>query len=181
MKWLRIFISIVNNLNDWTGKIVSMLIYPMILMLVWEVLMRYFFERPTSWANELSSMLYAVSFLLGGAYTLRWEGHIRMDVIYARLSTRKRALVDILTSIFFYLFAGVLLWESAGFAWRATVQGEVSISIWGPPIWPIKLCVPLGASLILLQGVVKTIGDVFTAFTGQELPSVSLEKKEGTR
>jgi TRAP-type mannitol/chloroaromatic compound transport system permease small subunit len=56
---------------------------------------------------------------------------------------------------------------------------EVSHSVWEPPIWPIKLCIPLGAFLILLQGLVKTIGDIFTAATGREL--IPETKKETER
>ena len=91
MSLLKSFISIVNILNDWVGRVISMLVFPMVGFLVWEVMMRYVFNQPTIWAHELSAILYAIFFLLGGAYTLQQKGHINVDILYLRLSPRKRA------------------------------------------------------------------------------------------
>jgi TRAP-type mannitol/chloroaromatic compound transport system permease small subunit len=181
MRYFKFIVTLINNVNDWVGKIVSMLIFPMIFILLWEVIMRYVFNRPTIWAHELGAMLYAVSFLLGGAYALRWGAHVNVEIIYNRFSNRVRAVIDLVSWLFFYLFCGALLLESMVFAWRAVLRMELSETVWAPPIWPIKLCVPLGASLILLQGILKTIGDFITALTGRDLLSEISENKEGER
>lgn len=171
MSFLRSFISIVNTLNDWVGRVVSMLVFPMVGFLVWEVMMRYVFNQPTIWAHELSAILYAVFFLLGGAYTLQQKGHINVDILYLRLSPRKRAVLDLITWILFYFFCGVMLWEGTKFAWTSMKMLERASTVWEPPIWPVKICIPLGALLILLQGFTKTLSDIIIVLTGRDLLS----------
>ncbi len=157
-------------MNDRIGKAVSFVLYPMIAVLVWEVMMRYLFHRPTVWAHELSAICYAVFFLLGGAYTLRWNSHINVDVFYIRLSRRSRALLNLFTWLLFYLFCGVLLWQGSKAAWTSFLRLERSSTVWEPYIWPIKFCIPLSALLMILQGFTQTISDLYMVVTGHELP-----------
>jgi TRAP-type mannitol/chloroaromatic compound transport system permease small subunit len=181
MSYLKRIIAIVNGLNDWVGRVISVVIFPMIFILLWEVILRYSFNRPTIWAHELSGMLYAVSFLLGGAYALRWKAHVNVDIVYNRFSRRTKAIIDLVSWLFFYLFCGALLLESIESALRAVLRLELSDTVWAPPIWPIKLCVPLAACLILLQGIIKTMGDFIIAFTGREDFAELFDGKEEER
>jgi len=169
MSSLKGFVIGVHKLNDFIGSYVSLLIYPMIGFLVWEVFMRYFLNQPTLWAQELSVLLYAVYFLLGGSYALLWGAHINMDIIYKRLSIRKKAILDLVTWMFFYFFCGVIFWEGFKFAWISVEMLEHSSSVWEPPIWPVKVCIPLGGFLILLQGLSKTMRDLHIILTGHDL------------
>ncbi len=168
---LRAYVRCVDRMNEFMGRMVSYLVYPMVLMLVWEVGMRYIFNRPTIWAHELSAFLYAVVFLLGGSYALRWNSHISVEILYVRLSPRTRAVLDLCTWTLFYLFVGLLLWEGLPFAMKSVRRFELAGSVWDPPIWPVKLCIPLGALLMLLQGTTKTLRDLHMVFTGRELAS----------
>jgi len=169
MRQVRFFVRVVQNLSDWTGKIVSVLIFPMIFILVWEVLLRYVFNSPTIWAHETSEFFYGAYFLLGGAYVLYWGSHVNVGIVYDRFPLRLRAIVDLLTWMFFYFFCGVLAWRGGEVAWLAVVRMEYSHTPWGPPVWPIKLTIPLAAGLILLQGLTKTINDLYTAIKGRGL------------
>ncbi len=173
LNFLRAYVRCVNWLNEFMGRLVSYLVYPMVLMLVWEVGRRYIFNRPTIWAHELSAFLYAVVFLLGGSYALRWNSHISVEILYVRLSPRTRAVLDLCTWTLFYLFVGLLLLEGLPFAMKSVRRLELAGSVWDPPIWPVKLCIPLGALLMLLQGTTKTIRDFHMAFTGRELMNES--------
>ena len=168
MRRATFFIRFVDNLNHWQGKIVSFFIYPIMLILVYEVVMRYVFASPTIWAHETSCFLYGAHFILGGAYALRWRAFVKIEILYERFPLRTRAIVDLFTWILFYIFCGVLLWKSAPWAWASVRVLEYSQSTWGPPIWPIKLTIPLAAVLILLQGLTKTTKDFYTAITGRE-------------
>jgi TRAP-type mannitol/chloroaromatic compound transport system permease small subunit len=141
----------------------------MIGVLVWEVFMRYVFNQPTIWAHELSALLYAVFFLIGGAYTLRWNAHINVDVLYVRLSPRSRAILDLVTWLLFYFFCGVLFWQGCQAGWKSFLRMERASTVWEPYIWPVKLCIPLAAFLMLLQGITKTIKNLHLACTGREL------------
>jgi len=72
------FIMTVEKLNDRMGKLVAFLVYPTMLVLVYEVMMRYAFGRPTIWAHETSCMLYGAHFILGGAYALRHNAFVNV-------------------------------------------------------------------------------------------------------
>ena len=108
--------------SDWIlvptfiGWLVAWLIVPLIGAMVYEVVARYFFRAPTVWAQDLSYMLYGALFMLGGAYTLRWGGHIRTDFLYDRFGVRGQALVDAIAYLFFFFPAfGVFLWFGWGY------------------------------------------------------------------
>lgn len=169
MSLLKVFVSNVNKLSDGLGKIFSILVFPMIFILIWEVFSRYVLNRPTLWAHELSALLYAIYFLVGGSYTSRWNAHISVDILYNHFSKKTRAIIDLFTWVFFYLFVGVLLWGGIEYAWISIKRMEHSSSTWGPAIWPVKIFIPLGAFLILLQGLTKTLNDIFIVFKGHDL------------
>ncbi len=180
MDFLRGFIKTVDVVNDRMGKLVSFLIYPIMLVLVYEVLMRYYFNDPTIWAHETSCMLYGAHFVLGGAYALQHNAFVNVEVFYMRLPRRVQAVVDLLTWSMFYIFVGVLLWKSLPWATKSFAALEASDSTWGPHIWPIKWTIPLAAFFMLLQGMTKTIKDLFMAITGGELvPAADPEAPAG--
>jgi len=80
LHFLTGFIRFVDIMNDRMGKIVSFLVYPVMFVLVYEVIMRYVFNMPTIWAHETSCMLYGAHFVLGGAYALRHDAFVNVEV-----------------------------------------------------------------------------------------------------
>ena len=169
MRQVRRFLALVDNLNDQVGKIVSMLIIFMVLILVYEVVLRYIFNSPTLWAHETSEYFFGVHFFLGGAYALRHAAHVNVEVIYSRFSPRVRAILDIITSVFFFLICAVLLWKGGAMAWTSLMKLEHTNTVWAPPLYPLKMMIPIGACLILLQGLAKFIRDFHIAITRKEL------------
>ncbi len=176
LKFLISFIDSVNKLNDWVGRIVGYLVYPIMFILVFEVVMRYAFHRPTIWAHETSCMLYGAHFLLGGAYALGKDAFVNVEVFYQSFRPRVKAIVDLFTWTMFYAFVGTLLWKSIPWAYASLRVGEYSESVWGPPLWPIKLTLPVAAFLMLLQGMTKTIKDLHLVFTGRELVTAAEDR-----
>lgn len=162
-------IRFIDRLNDVVGTAASYMVYFVMGILVWEVLMRYAFDSPTVWAHESAEFFYGPHLMLGGAFALRWGAHVNVEVFYRRFSPRLRAILDLFTWTLFYGFVGVLLWKSGVFAWNAVANLEHSSSVWRPPIWPVKLTVPIAASLFLLQGFTKTIHDLYLAVKGRSL------------
>lgn len=157
----------IDALSDRSGKLVAYLIPVLIIVEVYEVVARYGFGSPTIWAHALSAMLFGAFILLGGAYTLRHNGHVNMDIIYTRLSARGRALLDIVTFLLFLAFIGVLLWKGWGMAWRSIRLLEHDSTEWAPPLYPFKLMLPVGAALLLLQGLAKLARDVRILIRGE--------------
>ena len=168
MRLQKSVLRFIDSMSIWSGKAVSMLVLVMVASLTYEVIMRYAFTAPTIWAHELSTMIFGGYYVMGGAFALYYGTHVNMDLLHRRLSVRKRAIVDVFTSMLFFVFIGVLLWKSAALAVESVQFMEYSSSMWRPPIYPVKVSVPVAAALILLQGLAKFIRDLATVITGKE-------------
>jgi len=178
MRKVRAVLHFVDTINERFGKIISFLVVGMMGVVTVEVVLRYGFNSPTLWAHETAQFLYGSYCILGGAYVLLHKAHVNMDIMYARLSLRKRAILDLFTSSLFFLFIGVMLWHGVTFASKSVAMLESSMTPWAPPIWPVKLTLPLAALLILLQGIIRFVRDIETAVTGREAIAVGVAKKE---
>ncbi len=126
----------------------------------YEVIARFAFNSPTNWLHESMFLMYGMQYMLAGAYAYQLDQHVRVDVFYVKFSPRGKAIADIITSVFFFIFVGTLLWTSWKFASDAVGLGEVSFTEWGVQYWPVKLTMPIGAALLLLQGVCRLIKDI---------------------
>ena len=178
MRQVKLVINAINNFNDKVGSIICLMIFAMMLVLVWEVFMRYGLNDPTFWAHETSQYFFGAHFILGGAFALRWGSHVNVEILYSFLSPRKRAIVDLLTWLLFYLLCGFMLWRGWEAAWLSITRWEHTYSFWGPPLWPLRLTIPVGAALILLQGLTKTVNDAYTAVTGKQLVVEAAERAQ---
>ena len=126
----------------------------------YEVVARFLFNSPTNWVHESMFLMYGMQYMVSGAYAYKEDQHVRVDVVYTHLSARGKAIADIVSSVFFFIFTTTMLWTGWKFAWDAVQNGETSFTEWGVQYWPVKLTIPLGAALILLQGVCKLIKDI---------------------
>ena len=181
MKILNAIVTAIDNLNDWVGKVLSFLVLLMFVLVVYEVFRRYFLNSPTVWANELTQMAFGAYVILSGGHVLRWRGHVNVDILYSRLSIRKKALLDIITFFVFLLFVGMMLVYGGSLALDSLRRFEHSQSAWNPPIYPVKLLMPLGAFLLLLQGVAKLIRDVLTLFSREPYMTPKMEEMENKK
>ena len=165
----NIVLRIIDRINERWGKLVSYVILAMMSVTVFEVVARYAFNRPTTWAHETTEMMLGVYIILGAGFTLVRNvpsKHIRMDVFYTRFSPRGKAIIDLVTSIAFFLFVGMVLWQGWEMAVRSVKLWEHSMSVWSPPVWPVKICLPIGAFLLLVMGVVRFVRNIITVRTG---------------
>jgi len=169
MQKLSLFLHVIDNINDRTGKIISFLVVFIVACIVYEVVSRSIFNAPTIWAHELSTLLYGALIIMGGGYTLRHKVHVNVDIVYARLSQRRRAILDLLTFTLFFSFCFVLIWHGGQVAWRSLQLLETTETIWEPPIYPLKLTIPIAGFLLLLQGLAKFIRDLIIVITDKEL------------
>ena len=150
----------IDNLSRATGVFACALILIVLGVILYEVLMRYVFSTSQIWAYETSQFAFGTLIVIGGAYTLLHQAHVRMDIFYSRMSPRGRAIMDIITFVFFLTFVGLLLWKGWTVGWRSFNFGERSESAWAPPTWPVKLMIPVGAFLVLLQGLAFLARDI---------------------
>lgn len=159
----------VDTVSEWTGKGLSTFILIVMGLLLFEITLRYVFNAPTIWVHETSQHLFGAYSVLAGAYVLFKRQHISVDVIYRHFSPRTRAILDLVTSIMFFLFVGTILVYGVQMALHSIELRETSISPWHPPVYPVKCLVPLGAFLILLQGLAHFIRALSMAVRGREL------------
>ena len=152
-------VKVIDNLSDWSGKIFSYMVYPLVGGIAYEVIARYLFMAPTVWAYDMTYMLYGSIFMLGAAYTLLNKGHIRTDMLYGKWPPRKQGKIDAILylvlffpGMIFYLIAGI---DYAAHSW--TTNEKASMSPWMPIIYPFKTVIPLTALMLLIQGVSEFI------------------------
>ena len=122
----------ITQINSWIGQAAAWLILPMFVMLVMDVAMRYLVGRPAVWTTELSQLVFGVYAVIGGGYLLVNRGHVNVDIFYGGFSVRRKAAVDVFTSVLFFLFLLVLIWQGSSMAWDSVKQMETSQSIWNP-------------------------------------------------
>lgn len=154
------FCDWVDRINSLLGRWWALSIFLVVLAVLIEVVARSLIGQATSWSNETTVYLSAVAYLVGGGYAMAHRRHVRIDLVYDRLSPRTRAVLDCLTFVFFLLYIGALLWVGAQMGWTSFQQGEGTGTPWNPPIWPVKFAIPLAALLLLLQGVANLLRDI---------------------
>jgi TRAP-type mannitol/chloroaromatic compound transport system permease small subunit len=164
---MNAFLRVIDNTNDWLGKIFSFLILAVVFIMSYETILRYGFHAPTTWASDLSWITCGIYFLIGGAYTLRHNGHINMDVIYKRFSPRIRAIIDLFTSIVFFAFCYAIIYYAVPFALRSISIQESTLPPSLLPMYFTKAAIPIGVILLALQGLSKFIKDFRIAITGR--------------
>lgn len=136
------------------GKAASWLIVPMVGALVWEVVARFGFNNPTMWAYDATFMLYGALFMLGAAYTLGLDAHVRADFLFNVLSPRWQGVIDGTLTLFLF-FPAMFFFTLATFDYAATSwqQGErIPTSPMMPIIYPLKTVMPVTGALLFIQG-----------------------------
>jgi TRAP-type mannitol/chloroaromatic compound transport system permease small subunit len=169
LKSLKSFVEGITRVNEYLGTILSYSIALLLGIVLMEVAFRYIFNIPTQWSFEVILWLYGIPAFLGGGYVLSQKAHVSLDIIYNKFSLRMKAILDLITSIFFFGFVGILAWQGIRFVYQAIEMSERSISSWGPIIWPIKIFIPIGVIFLLLQGIGVFIQNLYSAITGEVL------------
>lgn len=151
----------INGLNDKVGYFTGFLAIPLILVVVYEVIMRYIFNAPTVWAFEATTLIYGSHFILGLAYTYRHDGHVAIDIFESRLELKPRTVLRIVINIVMFLpTVGLLAVWSVIYAATSWKNWELASTSWAPPVYPFKTIMAIGFVLLLLQGIAKLISDI---------------------
>lgn len=156
---IRGYITCVEAVNYRVGRIAMYGIFLMIGVLLWSSIAKTFF-LPSLWTLEIAQFLMVGYYMLGGAYSIQLGSNVRMDLLYANWSAKKKAWVDSITILFLIYFLCVLLWGGIDSTQYAIQYGERSYSSWRPYMWPIKIVMCLGLVLMLLQSSCEFIKDV---------------------
>jgi len=166
---MKSLLKAIDLLSDWTGKISSFLVLAITAVILIEITARYIFGAPTIWAYETSLALYGIYVALIGAYTLVHGVHVNVDILYAQFSERTRAGVHLFTWLIFFLWCGVLAWTGWIRGWESLMMGERESTAFGCPVYPVKLSLAIGGSLLFLQGLGIYVRNAYTFITGKKI------------
>jgi len=164
-------INTLDTASTLVGRTAAWLCLPMTVSLIYEVVMRYCFTKPTIWAQDLTVMLFGVMFMLASPYCLRDGGHVRTDFFYHHWSVRKKTISDLIQYIVLFFPSHLLFLEiSWSYFMKSYIQNEVSPqSCWMPIIWPVKLAIPMYVVLTMTQGISEVIKCVYRYKTNTDL------------
>ena len=168
-EWKHIVLKISNRLeciSELTGRCVSWLVLVLVLLVSYDVAMRYLFNSGSITIQELEWHIFSVIFLVGSAYTFKQDDHVRLDLLYqSRFSSEiKRAWINILGGIFLLIpFCILIIICSWPFISQSFIHNEGSPDPGGLPFrWILKSAIPLGFALLLLQGVADILKNLYT-------------------
>jgi TRAP-type mannitol/chloroaromatic compound transport system permease small subunit len=155
---MQSLLLLVDRMSTWLGQLFAWSIVLLTGLITWEVFSRYVFNNPHAWALDAQIMLYGTLFMMGGAYTLAKNNHVRGDVLYGFFEPRTQATVDLVLYVLFFLpgiFA--LTWAGWNFAHESLAIREQTFSAEPLPLYPFKFIIPLAGAMLLLQGVVEIV------------------------
>jgi TRAP-type mannitol/chloroaromatic compound transport system permease small subunit len=176
MKVIKWVIDGIELINEWAGRISSFLIPSLMVIVTYEVLMRYLINRPTIWSLEMSQFLFAGFIALGGGYTFLHHGHVHVEILVSRFSERKQAIVRLFSWPLFFFFMIFFLTKVWEMSLESLFAREHSNSLFDPPVYPMKISIAVGVSLMLLQGIVHFFRDLWLIFVGKRFESVKESK-----
>lgn len=151
-------VNLIDRINEYIGRAVSTLALVFAFIIIYDVFMRYVFNQPTRWAFDVSKQLYGFYFIMLGAFALKYQAHVRVDLLINTFSPKVRKITELAGYIiFFFPFAWVFLTRSYAFALRSWQQGESTYGAVQLPVYPLKMAMVLAAALLLLQGIAEII------------------------
>lgn len=157
----------IDKINAWVGKNISWLSFALVLLIAFNVLMRYLFSNSKIWADELAWHFFALLFLLGSAYAYQNDKHVRVDVFYQNFSLKTKAIINLLGTIFFlFPFCIIVIYTSFNYAQNSFLILESSDQPGGLPArYLIKFSITIGFFFLMLQGVSVIIKSLKTLFS----------------
>lgn len=188
-KVIRGYVRGIDAMNYFIGRIAMYMIFALIGVLMWSSVSKTFFD-PTLWTLETAQFIMVAYYVLGGPYSIQLGSNVRMDLFYGNWTVRQKAWVDAFTVLFLMFYLGVLLYgalnsmayslghftgEPYAFYWNLittfVTEGpsaakdqmgfmERSPTAWRPYIWPVKLIMVIGVTLMLLQVLAEFFRDI---------------------
>jgi len=162
------FLHTIDGISTWVGKAAAWLIVLLMSVVCVEVFKRYIMNTPTAWIFDLDNIIYGTLFMLGGAYTLAQNAHVRGDFLYSSMRPRMQASLDIFLYVVFFIpgIAALIYsgYQYAGDSWRILEHSNVTAD--GPPVYHFKTVIPVAGAFVMLQGIAEIVRCVVCLKTG---------------
>jgi len=167
---IKKLLGVFDGISEWTGKICVWLVIPLMLVMVYEVITRRFFNKPGVWAFETGIQIYAVHFMILSAYTLLKKKHISVDIVVSRWTPKTRAILDMINSlVLFFPVVLIIFFEGTYYAQESWAIKEVSSTVFAPPVYPLKTVIPLTALMLFIQGISDFLKNLIFVAKGERL------------
>jgi TRAP-type mannitol/chloroaromatic compound transport system permease small subunit len=157
-------IKTIDGINEWIGRTVSWLTLVMVLITFVIVILRYLFNIGWIAMQESVTYMHALVFMLGGAYTLLHNGHVRVDIFYQGMSHRGQAWANLIGTLFLLLplcgFICWVSWEYIAASWSVMETSQEAGGI--PAVFLLKSVIPVMAALMVLQGISLALSSLLT-------------------
>ena len=161
---LQTWVNRIESINKFSGIAVSWLTLLMVVVTFLVVVLRYVFDFGMIAMQESITYMHAIIFLVGAAYTLQQNSHVRVDIIYSKLNKTKRAWVDLFGTVFFLtptmLFIFIISWEYVGESWAVLESSREAGGLAG--VYLLKTFILIMAALMLLQGIANILTSIQT-------------------
>ena len=168
---MKTILRVIDRVSEWTGLAGRWVMLALLVIVTAEVTRRYLFNAPTIWAYQTSVILAGSLFILHWGYAEKHKAHVRIDLLYSRLSLRRKALVDVLGFVIFFLplFVSLIRVSFSWMLWSWQTGEKMSTTIWYPPAAPFRAVAVIGLSLCFLQFLATFIRDLYTLTKGAKL------------
>jgi len=181
MKLIGAIVRFIDGLNTRIGHLTSWLTTLLVVIVCYDVFTRYFLRKSSVAVQELEWHIFAIMFLIAAAYTLKEDGHVRVDVFYTQMPPRGKALINLLGSVIFLIpFSLLIIWTCKNFVIMSWSIKEISPDPGGLQFrYLLKAMIPLGFFFVLLQGVSLALRSLCTIFGHPLEPTSETPKEQG--
>jgi TRAP-type mannitol/chloroaromatic compound transport system permease small subunit len=154
------FVRFVDRMNRGIGRVVIYLAVVLIGILIYAAFSKAAFNISPIWTVEMAQFILTAYYMLGGAYSFQNDAHVRMDLLYSHWPPKTRAFVDSLTVIGLLVYLVVLLYGAVESTYYVLETGQRRPSAWQPYLWPIRMLMTIGISMMLLQALSTLLKDI---------------------
>jgi TRAP-type mannitol/chloroaromatic compound transport system permease small subunit len=169
---MRRYCTIIGKINLFLGKVLQWTILPISAIVMFEVIARYVFNRPTVWAWDVNVQLQAFMATLGGGYVLLNDDHVRVDILVAKFSMRKRAILESFTGLLTIVALGILTWHLIDVAVTSVKYLEVDWSYFAPPVYPLRCLMAFGSLMLFLQAIAMFLQNILKSLGREQAMEV---------
>ncbi len=166
------FSKIANGIDTFSrkqGELTSMLIFPLLIVVIYEVIMRYGFNAPTTWGFEVTAFLYGMHYMFGISYTEVKKGHVQVDIFSSLAPKKVQAALGALTTLLFFLpVMGMKTYSGINYALTSIKLLEKNPTSWAPSIYPFKVIMALCFFFLFMQGISNLIRNLQILFTNNK-------------
>jgi len=168
---LETIVKAIDHVNVWAANCTSWLLHVLMLIIVYDVILRYVFGAPTNWSFHISYMVGGTICVMGAAYTLQIGRHVSIDIIQKLFPLRKRLLTNAILMVILF-FPSIFLitrysWIRAIRSWSILEKG--SYGFWYPPLYPYRTIIAIGFTLLLIQGLAVFIRYMYLFLNNEKL------------